>query len=523
MKKILIVTMLFAVSSAFISCSEDIEDINSNPNAPEVVPTNTVFNAATKQYVDRMRSAFNSGRLTLNWVEYWGQNAYADEDRYLFRETSAESLYNAYLTANEFKTIIDLNTDPDSAADVAAVGANENQIAASRIMLAYLFHKMTDTFGDIPYYSYGSDDPEFQALNVAETQTPVFATQEKIYADILKELRESADMIILSEPVFTSGDNIFNGDASKWKKFANSLILRVATRLKGVNASAANSAISAAINDGVMTSNADNAAQAYGEIDAEASPWWGAFITRTDFAVAHPFVNLLKGDVGNFSPDPRLFKMAAPKSVSINDIKADDYEESTDFADYEGIPYAFELLNQLGNSSYSFPSSIVLRPDYSEVLMEYAEVAFLLSENNNWSQAEYENGVRASMEKWGVSSSDIDAFVSSLPPANQENVLNQKYVALYMQSHEAYAEYRRTGFPNTMFLPGDSYTLPAEQADDDGVASYTFQPAVNATDLPFRVTYPVVIQNLNGANRQAAVAGLNNGDTILSKLFWDVN
>ena len=94
----------------------------------------------------------------------------------------------------------------------------------------------------------------------------------------LKELRESADMIVVSEPVFTSGDNIFNGDASKWKKFANSLILRVATRLKGVNPGLANSAISAAVNDGVMTSNDDNAAQSYGDTDAEASPWWGAFI-----------------------------------------------------------------------------------------------------------------------------------------------------------------------------------------------------------------------------------------------------
>ena len=69
----------------------DIEDYNKNPNAPEVVPTNTVFNAATKQYVDNMRSSFNNGRLTLDWVEYWGQTAYGDEDRYLFRETSAES------------------------------------------------------------------------------------------------------------------------------------------------------------------------------------------------------------------------------------------------------------------------------------------------------------------------------------------------------------------------------------------------------------------------------------------------
>ena len=101
-----------------------------------------------------------------------------------------KALYlNNYLTANEFKTIIDLNDDPETAADVASVGANENQIAACRIMLSYIFQKLTDTYGDVPYYSYGSDDPEFQALNVEEVQTPVFATQEKIYADILKRIK----------------------------------------------------------------------------------------------------------------------------------------------------------------------------------------------------------------------------------------------------------------------------------------------------------------------------------------------
>ncbi|OAB76093.1 SusD/RagB family nutrient-binding outer membrane lipoprotein [Cochleicola gelatinilyticus] len=519
-KNIIIASLMFAIASCFMSCSDGIEDINTNPNEPEVVPTNTVFNSATKQYMDNMRSSFNNGRMSLDWVEYWGQTAYGDEDRYAFREATAENIYTvSYLVGTDLKSIIEINADETTAGDASAVGNNNNQIAACRIMLAYLFHRLTDTYGDVPYYSYGSpENAEFQALNASEFLSPVFATQEAIYTDILKELRESADMIVESAPVFTSGDNIFNGDATKWKKFANSLILRIATR------SGNTAAINAAISDGVMTSNDDNAAHFYEDNDLNGSPWWVAYISRTDFAVAAPFVDLLQGETGNFSPDPRLFEMAAPISASINQVKNDTYEASTNFDDYEGVPYACQFLNQIPNSTYSYPSSKIITPTYQEVLMEYAEVAFLLSENNGFSQSEYENGVRASMQKWGVASADIDAFVGSLPGANQENVLTQKYVALYMQGHEAWAEYRRTGFPNDdiLLLPGETFPLPPNQ-QPAGITSYTFNALLNATDLPFRITYPVFLQNLNAANRQAAVSGLSDGDTIKSKLFWDNN
>ncbi|PVW17068.1 SusD/RagB family nutrient-binding outer membrane lipoprotein [Marixanthomonas spongiae] len=524
MKKIFIITLLFASTTGFISCSDDLSDYNKNPNAPESVLPNTIFNSATKQYTDFLRDDFNSGRLTLPWMQYWGQNAYADEDRYLYRETTAESLYrNTYLVATEFKSIIEINSNPETAVAASAVGNNNNQIAASRIMLAYMFHRLTDFFGDVPYYSYGSDDPDFQALQIDVFLSPKFAPQEKIYADVLKELREAADMINTSEPVFTSGDNIFSGDATNWKKFANSLILRVANRLKEVDPATANNAMSAAIASGVFTSNDDNAVQPYEANDTNGSPFWLAFLDRTDFAVAKPFVDLLKGDTGSFGPDPRLFEMAAPKDASIASIKSNSYDRSEDYDDYVGIPYAFPLANTLGFDLYSFPSGKIIDPDYGEVLMEYAEVAFILSENNNWDQGEYENGVRASMERWGVAEADVTAFVGSLPAATEETVLNQKYVGLYMQPHEAWSEYRRTGFPSTLVMPGETITLPPEQAAAAEVDTYVFEAGQGLTDLPTRLRYPQILQTLNGANRAEAVQGLDGGDVITAKLFWDVD
>ncbi|MEZ7496174.1 SusD/RagB family nutrient-binding outer membrane lipoprotein [Leeuwenhoekiella aequorea] len=529
MKNKFIILLMLIISAGFSSCEEGLEEVNINPNDPEVVPTANIFTSATKQFTDFSRDAFNSGRLTQVWVQYWGQTAYADEDRYLYRETSAQSIYqNTYLVATDLKSIIDLNSNEETRDAAASSGNNNNQIAASRIMLSYMFYELTNFFGDVPYYSYGNDDPDFQALSVDTNLSPVFAPQEKIYADILNELRESADMINTNEQVFTSGDNIFNGDATKWKKFANSLILRVANNLRNVDAATANAAITTAIQSGVMTSNADNAVQSYETTDLNASPMWVAFIGRTDFAVAAPFINLLKGETGNFGLDPRLFEMAAPISASIQEVKDGTYTRSEDPDDYFGAPYAFRNMTSLPFTAYSFMSSNVLKPDFGEVLMEYSEVAFILSEQNGFDQVNYENGVRASMQKWGVEEADINAYIATLPAASQANVLNQKYIALYMQPNTAYATYRKTGFPNTLLLPGDTVRLPENQiqaqAPANRIETYTFESGVNGvTDLPFRLRYPQILQTLNRENRSAAAAGLENGDTVLSKLFWDVN
>jgi hypothetical protein len=522
-------TFLTTIAIALLlvsSCDDGLENYNVNQNDPEVVPAYTIFNGATEEYVSMMRSEFNTGRLTLPWLQYWGQTSYADEDRFLYRETSAQSIYsNSYLIATDFKKIIELNVDEETRVAQSNFGNNENQIAAARIMLAYIFHKLTDTFGDVPYYSYTSDNSNFQALKPDEFLSPEYTEQELIYEDLLIQLREASDQINTSEPVFTAGDNIFGGDAVKWKKFANSLILRIANRLRGVDASTANTAIDEAIQEGVMTSNADNAIQSFTLEDATASPFWVAFIDRTDFAVTNTFVNILKGEGNAFGEDPRLFQMAAPSQVSIDAIKANDYTFSLDPNDYQGVPYAFSLNEQLPFNSYSFPSSNVLRPDYGEVLMEYAEVQFIISERNGFSQTEYEEGVRASMEKWGVNSADISAFVSNLPPANEENVLNQKYVALYMQAHEAWAEYRRTGFPNLIVLPGETITLDQNQFDalTDAEPTYIFEPLADVDEIPQRLRYPQELQTLNPSSRREAADGLQNGDVITSPLFWDVN
>lgn len=498
----------------FTSCDSDLAGVNENPNDPEMVPTYTIFNRATKRVMDNTRDGWMAARLTSPWVQYGAQINYVEEDRYLYRETTSQGGWNQlYFAANNFKKIIEIASEQD-------LSTSPNEIAAARVMLAYTFMTLADHWGDVPYWSYGSNDPEFQALNIQETTTPVYAPQSKIYADLLKELSEANDQFTLDQPVFGAGDGIYGGDASKWKKFANSLRLRIANRVKDV-LPAAQAHITDAINDGVFESNADNAAQSYGTSSAEGNPFWATFFVdaRTDFAVNDRFIRLLKGDNGQFGYDPRLQQMAAPAGTSVADVSSNAYTPSDDLDDYQGMPYGLPENRLSANNpiaGLSFASNQVISIDAPEILMEYSEVLFILSEVNGWDQGYYEQGVRASMEKWGVESSKVDTFVADLPAANEENVISQKYVALYMQPQEAWAEYRRTGYPD-----GDILLLPGGTGlEVDGTTTYVFTPLPVIDHMPYRVRYPEGEFSLNEANVIEASNRLPNGDTMDSKLWW---
>ncbi|MBE0391949.1 SusD/RagB family nutrient-binding outer membrane lipoprotein [Flavobacterium sp. PL002] len=524
MKKIFIsILSIAAILTATVSCTDKLEEINENPNSPAVnsIPAYAFFNNATVYLMDNTRGSFSSGRMALPWVQYSAQRNYTEEDRFQFREGTNQNLYtDLYLAAKDFKTVIDLNTNTATKDRNSAYGNNNNQIAAARVMLAYTFLQLVDAYGDVPYYSYGNDDPDFQALQLTEGfEKPKFVTQVKIYTDLMKELKEAAAMIVTTESkVFTNGDQLF-GTPAKLKKFANSLRLRIANRVKGV-VPGAEANITEAIAGGVMTSNNDNVGVKYEANDVNPSPFYDDFYiqNRTDFAISNTFVDLLKGTLGTFGiVDPRLQKYAAPKSANKTAVKNATYSETDDLSQYVGMPYGItsaQAAGQRGGTSYW--SSNVLKQDYTEILMEYAEVEFLLSENNGWNVTNYQNGVRASMQRWGVSAAKIDTYVATLVIANEEKVLTQKYIALFMQPYEAFAEYRRTGYPNTLLKPNGTYNL---NTPVDGVTTYTFLALNDLTAIPARFTYPVNLEQINGENVAAAAAAIG-GDELDTKLIW---
>ena len=514
------------------SCEKDLEKINTNPNRPQKPLSYALFNSSDKLILSNTRVYTTSGQMMRSWMQYTAQTTYTTESRFLYRDNSGDYLWRyPYKAAGNYKDIIELNTDPKTKNETAKYGSNANQIAAARIMMAFDFNLLVETFGDIPYYSWGGrDNPNFQALQMDKYISPKYATQKEIYMDLLKELKDAADQIDESQPyVFIQGDRIF-GTPQKMKRFANSLRLRIAVRVHEVADAELRSLAMATINelkDGtkVMQSNADTVERPFDNDETNPSPIYRNYYVnnRTDYAPANSFVQLLKGERGSYGVDPRLQKYFAIKGLTKNKAR-DGYQESTDLSKYVGMPYGMEesMADFQFNSGrdVSFFGKRILKADYAEVYMEYAEVCFLLSEVNGWDSQWYKKGVIASMEKWEVDPTVATNFANGLPTANKENVITQKYIALYMNPNEAWAEYRRTGYPQTLIKVGE--TVPLNKPTTSGETTYTFTSTVaELTDLPERLYYPTTYKLINFENYKEALKNMNmSEDSMAKKLIF---
>ncbi|WP_437921956.1 SusD/RagB family nutrient-binding outer membrane lipoprotein [Sphingobacterium sp. LRF_L2] len=509
-KTIYIASIVALSTLGVTSCSNDIfSEINTNPNGSSTVSTPYILVSAEKQLMNTLRNEELNLRGAQLYAQYFSQNIYTDQSRYVVTNSYADNYWTGlYKALNNLNEIIRLNTDEATKAVATAgtAGTNANQIAIVRVLKAYAFHSLTDVFGDIPYQSYGNSDADFQALQQnPDNLTPAYATQEKIYKDLLEELKQSADTLLkyASSTTFGTADIIYQGQNAKWAKFANSLRLRLANRIVKKEPTLAVQHIEDAINKGVFTSNSDNAVFKYTTTSPNEAPLYRATVTanRKDFAVSHVVIEALQGKRGPFSTvDPRLTKYAKPNVKGI----------------YFGQPYGLPLAagNLFPTDSISLPGEIINAADYAEVLQEYAEVQFIISEYKNWDQESYQKGVKASLEKWGISADNADTYVAGLPAASQETVLSQKYLALFNQGVEAWSEIRRTGYP--LFLVKKDDVIWSGSS-----ATYRFEPEVGTT-IPSRFIYPLKEQSTNKANYQKALAGQGD-DVISTKIWWNTS
>lgn len=505
--------IVIGVSSFIISsCSDStFTDINTDPNNPPAVPTTTLIVNAQKQAIDAIRSESINLRGAQLFSQFYAQNIYTDPSRYIIPTSTSDDFWkDSYLALNNINEIVKLNSDEKTKAIVSAgtAGTNSNQIAIARILKSFVFHHLTDVFGNIPYESYGNKDPEFEALQQnPDNLTPKYATQEKIYLDILNELDQAADTLYKyqDQNTFGKADIIFQGSNKKWFKFANSLRLRLATRILTKSNTVAKRHIDDAIAQGVFTSNSDNAVFNYSATSPNQAPLFKATViaNRKDFAVSNVIVETLSGTRGPFKAlDPRLAK----------------YSNKNDEDKYVGQPYGLPLEagNVLPFNKVSLPGTIVNAANFGEVLQEYAEVEFLISEYKNWDQDHYVKGVKASLEKWGIAPADYSAYVQALPAANQENVLSQKYIALYTQGIEGWTEIRRTGYPKFLIKKGD---LLWKGLVGGVEKSFYFTPEFSDA-IPNRLVYPLNEQRTNRNNYQQSLAQQGD-DVITTKLWWN--
>ena len=467
-----------------------ITGINKNPNAPPSVTPQFLFPSAVSDVVGRARGGSFDLTLTSLWAQHIAMDRFTDEDTYSIRSDNINGYWSGFYSGGlqDLATILTQTTPTQS----------PNLVAPALVMKSWTFGLMTDMWGDIPYSQANKADP---------TSPPKYDRQKDIYAGILADLKTAGDLSIPGSPGYGSADLIYNGDATKWKKFANSLRLRYALRLSKVDPATAQTQVAAAIAAGVFASNADNALLRWPGDGTNNSPIYNNFVTRDDQHMSQTLVNALKSLYISIGPtgadtlfDPRLAVYADP--IISSPSKALYVGAPNGLQDDAAISIGINNTSRVGIAYRSKTTPSILMA-YSEVLFDEAEAAA-----RGWAPgnagALYNAAIQASMQYNGIADSVTAAYVASPRVAYSastglQQIALQRWIALFSEGTEAYSEWRRTGVPNLQ--PG-----PAAITTPQIVAR--------------RLTYPVSEQSFNNSALQAAITA-QGGALLSSRVWWD--
>lgn len=462
-----------ALTLVATACGDKFGDINISPNSPSNANTASILTSALRNV-----GAAVTGIQPGLYVQHFGDITYIEDSRYKTVNFDYNGFYAGPLINLQF--IIQQNTDAATKVNAAVNGSNANQIATARILKAYFYQFLTDRWGDIPY---------FDALRGSGNFSPKFDKQQDIYTDLFKEWKEAANQFDAGKTV--QGDILLNGNVARWKKFANSLRAIAALRLSKVDAAKGKTEFAAALADGLLASNADNVKYTYlSELNNE-HPLYNNYITtnRKDFAVSSTFVDYLAK-----VNDPRLGAIA-DKNVQGN---------------YRGVPYGVFPPTwkaqdvSLAATAMRQQNSSVNVITYAQILFAQAEAAQLGWISGN-AKTLYEAAIKASMEQMGVYTADAYAkYIAQTAVAFTtdkaiELIATQRWIALFYQSSEAWAEWRRTGFP---------------------VLTPAAKPLNGGTDIPRRMAYPTTEPTLNKTNYDAVI-GSQGKDDQYTRVWWD--
>ncbi|MFI3322491.1 MAG: SusD/RagB family nutrient-binding outer membrane lipoprotein [Rikenellaceae bacterium] len=521
------------------SCDKNFDEINTDPNRPEMVETTGLLT-----YVQRtMAYSCTNETLKGTMAQYWTQINYPSIESYssgIITGTSTYGYFNErYQIMERANKIIEL---VESDASTSAYGSTILQVASAKILKYVLILQNVETFGDVPYT---------QANNYMEYLKPAYDTQDFIFRDIMENLKQINSDLTGVTSGWTSGDVMFGGSPEKWRRFANSLRLCIAIRLSNYDPEFSQTEAAAAIADGVMESNDDNATVYFEGIGSpNEHSLYAANYDRFDRSMTWQFVNILKGDddkaMGFENPykgiiDPRSYQYLLTETEAIT-ASEDDIEA------LEGFPYgvtsaeANVIWNQLilegSNIKLKVTQNVsdgdlikVFQPDFWASFMDYTNVALLVCEHNNFDTSWFEKGIRASMEMWGVPAiltedyiaKVLDKFESADEQTKLNMVITQKYVHNFAHFEtESFSEYIRTGYPESLVHNNDqtgrTYIL---DGDSEGT-TYNFYTYDGLDAFLERCPYPSTEDQYNRENLLNAIKNMG-GDTRDIPLIWSKN
>lgn len=484
------------------ACTDQFDELNTDPTRPTLdnpaiapVAANGLFSSAISQGLMR---AGEFQRVQALYADLYGQYfatsaSYFNSDKYQMNQGWLDFGWTLFFPRDINNLVSIINSEY----------ATNNQKQIARVWKVFLFHRMVDFYGDIPYFNVGDPDkPE------------VWDSQPKIYEDFFKELDEAVKAMDASAS-YDAKDVIYAGNVAKWKAFANTLRLRLALRVSKAAPQLAETNAKAAIASGIFASNADNA---LAKVNPDQPNAFNQITGWNEFRMSATSESLLVG-----YSDPRTPEYFAPVAGGT----------------FKGIrnglaapQLALPENTNAANSNVSPRFSVATMNTNARIVLTYAEACLLMAEAalNGWAagtaQEWYEKGITASIQQYGITDAariaaylngttpastprGLDRPVSTLPvkfaatPALQrEQIGTQKWIAVYPDGFEAWAEFRRTGYPK-LYTP----------------ANYDASSDVQPGQFIQRIPYTDNMRALNPEGVKAAEARMGGAGQSV-KLWW---
>lgn len=556
MKNIKIVITSLLLAGIPFAC-DDFGDLNKNPNAPDA-SANYNFQEAALGSIFRSSVPAIEGddeqRVKSLMVDFYAQML--DGGNFDTRYYIMNDDWNARMFRRVQTGIANMNLVLRGIPELASPEKYYNASAVAMIWRVWVASVGVDWFGPIPFASYKGDIVE----------NPPYMSAEEIYTQFFQELDEANK--ILANPddsnkpfVNERYDIIFSNDKEKWRKFANSLRLRLAMRLTEINKDKAEEEAKKAIEAGVMTSAADNA-----RLRPRADGGWGADYNYTMFQITWggplnlttSMEKLLTGIGGIDFPTDLANQRGGAALSSNHPAKVDPrgpkmFDPAFQTGDWKGRPDGLNLnlheeLDPTAYQSVDFAELGILYNNGSPFksrsydLFLYEEVCFLRAEaalrdyTGEDAKALYEEGVRASFATWGVAdqatsylasteknlagtSASFDDNTGDLTTSGAgngntilEKIITQKYLALFPDmAQEAWNDKRRLNLPRTD-VPIDRTTTiwPTRSQNVQDPSNYIR-----------RVQYPNSELQGNQAEYDKAKGLLGGPDQVNTRIWWD--
>lgn len=501
-------------------CTDDFSALNTPDN--EIVASNIDANLVGQAFA---QSQYR-GMYGLNWQFQISTSLFADLYAQYFATTAVNFDSDQYVEVGRWIDLAWTSFYGDAAPQLKLVrdftAENEMNVenAIANVWRVQLYHRITDYWGPIIYSEFGN----------GEKVVP-YDAQEAVYNDFFTRLDEAIQVLENNrgEQPFGSNDLVYGGNVDQWIQFANSLRLRLAMRIRYVDPGKAQAEAEKAINAGVIESNADNAmilTTANNRHPYATITDWG------EFRMSSAMESVLEG-----YDDPR---------VGTYFSQAVDGDRDGDGSPYEGMRNGLPRTDKGSelNTDYSDMGTNWLNSNRGGInppirVMGAAEVYFLRAEGAllGWqmggtAEQLYNEGIRMSMteERIGAPSDAVDAYIAStntpvspddewgtaplsdIPVAFEsgasqerqlEQIITQKWLALYPDAWEAFAEYRRTGYPRLYPIIESQNTKLAEG------------------DIFRRMTFVSSEYDTNGDAVQEATNLLGGEDANDTRLWWD--